>query len=197
MANFKKKALTLTNSVRWEHYLHIMAALLVVLVTIGVFFLRGMIKNPRSYGYLGIFILSFMGSATILLPVPGVAAVLAGGWLLNPLFVALLAGIGEALGEVTGYMLGYSGREVLEGRALYRPLKEWMARRGYITLFAFSVVPNPVFDVVGVMAGALRFPLWKFLLICLAGKTIKSLGIAFAGDWGLDWAISYFHQFIG
>jgi membrane protein YqaA with SNARE-associated domain len=48
-------------------------------------------------------------------------------------------------------------------------------------MFVFSAIPNPVFDVVGVAAGAVRMPLWRFFFSVLAGKILKDIALAGGG----------------
>jgi uncharacterized membrane protein YdjX (TVP38/TMEM64 family) len=57
-----------------------------------------------------------------------------------------------------------------------------MEQRGDITIFVLSVIPNPFFDLAGIAAGTLRYPLWRFLLACWLGKTIKTTVVAWAGS---------------
>jgi len=101
---------------------------------------------------------------------------------LPPLLVGLAAGVGEALGELTGYAAGFGGRAVIEDQRAYDRLADWMQRRGGITVFVLSVFPNPFFDLAGIAAGTLRYPLWRFLLVCWLGKTIKTIVVAWAGS---------------
>ncbi len=131
-------------------------------------------------GYPTIAILSFVASASIFVPVPGVIAVCWGGMLLSIPLVAVVAGTAESLGELTGYAAGFGGRGLMKERTIYKRLEGWMTRYGVAVLFVLSVIPNPVFDVAGVAAGALRYPIWKFLLVVWVGKCIKSFGIAYA-----------------
>lgn len=56
-----------------------------------------------------------------------------------------------------------------------------MERHGLWAVFLFSAIPSPVLDIVGVAAGALRLDLWKFLVVCWLGKTIKTLAVAWGG----------------
>ena len=125
----------------------------------------------------------------MVIPLPSTAAIFFGGELLTPVYVGLIAGVGEAIGEITGYALGYSGHEVIERNRFYKRLEGWVRKRGWIVVFLFSIIPNPLFDVLGIAAGALRYPLRQFLLIAWAGKTIKNLGIAYAGSLGANWVI--------
>ncbi|MBI2305621.1 MAG: VTT domain-containing protein [Chloroflexi bacterium] len=156
--------------------------ILIFLLTIAIAALgQRFFRDLTSLGYLGVLIISFIGTSTIVLPAPSWAAVFAAGALFNPFLVAVMAALGEATGELTGYLLGYGGKNIVEKSRLYSHAQRWMQRRGLLTVFLVSVIPNPVFDMVGVAAGAVRFPVWKFFLVCVVGKFIKSLGIAFLG----------------
>jgi len=57
---------------------------------------------------------------------------------------------------------------------------------GYILLIA-ATIPNPFFDLVGIAAGALRFPLVRFLTLAFIGNLIKMYAIASAGYYSLQW----------
>jgi hypothetical protein len=50
-----------------------------------------------------------------------------------------------------------------------------------------SATLNPFFFPAGLAAGGLRFGIIKYTIICIIGKTIKGLSVAFAGYWGLRW----------
>ena len=66
-------------------------------------------------------------------------------------------------------------------------MKKW----GAVTIFIFSVVPF-VFDLVGLAAGALRFPLWKFILLCWLGRTLLYVVIAVLAALGWEALLPYF-----
>lgn len=159
--------------------------LLVVIIVLGIsvviFVFRDRFAELAAIGYPGIFTVSLLGNATIILPAPSLALVFAMGSALPPVLVGLSAGIGEALGELTGYAAGVGGRGVIEDQEMYARLKSWMQRRGGITIFALSAVPNPFVDLAGIAAGTLRYPLWRFLLFCWLGKTLKTILVAWAG----------------
>jgi uncharacterized membrane protein YdjX (TVP38/TMEM64 family) len=82
-------------------------------------------------------------------------------------------------------MAGYSGQTWVDENPTYNRLTRWMQRYGALTIFVLAVIPNPVFDVGGVIAGALRLPPWKFLLSCAAGKVVKNIIFALAGHYGI------------
>jgi membrane protein YqaA with SNARE-associated domain len=144
------------------------------------------LEQFAQWGYVGIFLVSFLGNATVILPAPSLAMVFAMGGILNPLLVGLVAGPAEALGELTGYLAGYSGRAAVENRRVYGRLSGWVQRNGALTVFVLSAVPNPFFDLAGIAAGVLRYPLRRFLLFCWLGKSIKTTVFAFAGAYSLE-----------
>jgi len=177
-------------------------AILIILAVFAISFVLFIITDKVSpdvedLGYLGVFLATLLGNATIILPLPAGAAVIAGGALLSPILVALVGGVGATLGELTGYGAGYGGKALLEKRDLYRRIEGWMHAHGTIVLFVLSVIPNPFFDVAGLAAGSVRFPLWRFLLVVWAGKTIQYTGVAFAGAWGSEQVIEWLERIVG
>ena len=115
----------------------------------------------------------------MVLPVPALVSVCAVSLVANPVFVGLLGGLGEAVGELTGYAVGFGGRGVVERRGFYDKAEDWMARRGTLVLFLVSLIPNPIFDVVGIAAGATRFPLTRFFVTVWVGKSLKGVMVAY------------------
>lgn len=164
----------------------ILALAAVIGITIFIFSIRDQAEQLARYGIPGIFLLSVLSNATLILPAPGIAITFAAGAVFNPFFVALAAGAGSALGELTGYVAGFSGRAVIEDGALYRKLESWTSRYGNWTILVLAFIPNPLFDVAGVAAGALRMPLATFLFWTWIGKTIKMLIFALAGSESID-----------
>lgn len=99
----------------------------------------------------------------------------------HPVLLAVAAGAGAAIGEMSGYLAGYSGQTIAERTPFMDKLTGWMKRWGGPTIFLLAAIPNPFFDAGGMIAGMLKMPLWKFLLFCVAGKIIKMLLFAYAG----------------
>jgi membrane protein DedA with SNARE-associated domain len=151
--------------------------LLAVAIMVGIVYVYW--QNPRifkdlqAYGYLGAFVISVILNATILLPVSNMAIMMAlGATLPVPTMVGLAGGLGAAIGEMTGYVAGRSGRGLLAKSNLYNRVEGWVRRWGWIAVFVLSIFPF-VFDIVGIIAGALRMPLWKFFVACWLGRTIS------------------------
>ena len=161
--------------------------LLVVGLTVGIYLLRDQAKWLTSLGYIGIFFLSILANATIILPAPGVAFVFVMGDVFHPLLVALAAGAGAAIGELSGYLAGYSGNIVIQNRVHAQQLMGWMKKYGGWTILVLAFIPNPIFDLAGIVAGMLKMPLWKFLVFCMIGKILKMLLFAYAGSLSIPW----------
>jgi membrane protein YqaA with SNARE-associated domain len=178
-----------------ELYLRILVLILVLGVTVSIFVFRDRVANLAGYGYLGAFLISLLSSATIILPVPGIAVIFALGATYDPYLVGLAAGVGSALGELSGYMAGYSGQGVFKKSKTYLRMERWMRRRGSMVILVLAFVPNPIFDLAGAAAGILKYPIWKFLLFCFLGKTPRSILVAFAGAWALEGVLKFLQRY--
>jgi membrane protein YqaA with SNARE-associated domain len=160
------------------------AALLVTVgITVGLILLRNQIRELPEVGYPAVFLISLIGNATIILPTPSMAVVFGVSGALNPVAVGIVAGLGSALGEMTGYLAGVAGRVVVEDREVYNRVEKWMRRRGVLVIFVLGLIPNPVFDIGGMIAGALRMPFWQFLLAAWAGKGLRLVIFALGGHY--------------
>ena len=165
-------------------YLLLLAAalLVVILVTVLVQKPTNFDEYIKSSGYIGVFIMALVGSASPIWPLPGSWAVfIAAGLGLNPIILGLLGGLGEPIGELTGYTAGFGGQVALQRFKRYKQIEGWMRRWGGPTIFVVSAIPNFFIKAATIAAGGLRYPIWKFFLFCWAGKTVKSLAFAFAG----------------
>ena len=144
----------------------------------GIFRFSSHLEGFKQYGVLGAFLASFIGSTSIFLPVPAffVIGAIAASPDSNWAVVAAASTAGGALGQFTSYLAGYGGRVVInkEQSAWYRRAEDWMKRYGSLTIFVFALTFMPV-DAVGIVAGALRFPYWKYLVAIFLGYLPKTL----------------------
>ena len=177
---------------RGAYILGIAGVVITLAMAVAVVYYWEFFRALQGYGYAGAFFISILGGATIIIPVPMLAVVFAlGGVMHYPVLVGLAAGLGETLGALTIYMTGYGGGTPLANsshgkiQTAYSHLTEWIERRGSLVLFVLSAVINPFFYPAALAAGALRFGIKRYFLICWGGKTIKGLTIAYAGYWGL------------
>jgi len=177
-----------------RHFLPLLALLFVIAITVGIFcFYRqnpDVVEKLKGYGYLGAFLISLTFNATLILPAGNILILsVLGAVLPSAIIVGLVGGAGAAIGELTGYMAGYSGRGLAQRSRMYHRVEGWMRRWGSLTVFVMSVVPF-VFDLTGIAAGVLRFPLWKFFVLCWLGRTLLYVGAALAGAWGWEAVLS-------
>ena len=154
---------------------------LVLALSITLFIYRKDVQKIAYFGYGGIFFLSILTNATLILPLPGVVFTSAMGAVFNPFWVAIAAGTGAALGETTGYLAGYSGQIIIDRKDWYETLTKWMRKYGNLTILVMAIIPNPFFDLAGMAAGMLKLPFYRFLFWCSIGKIIKMLLFAYTG----------------
>jgi membrane protein DedA with SNARE-associated domain len=166
---------------RYLTLVRILVLVFVIALTVTLFLVRDKIKNLEAYGYPGIFLISIFANATVIVPLPGVLLTSAMGVLFNPFWVALAAGTGAALGELTGYLTGFSGQAVVENRKWYDRFVGWMKKYGDITITVLAFIPNPLFDMAGIVAGTLKMPVHRFLFWTMLGKILKMLLFAYGG----------------
>ena len=144
--------------------------------------------NIETAGYTSIWFLAFIGAALVFLPVSALAAVCVAATVdLNPFLIAVVAASAEALGELTGYLAGMGGKSFFERNRFYLRFKNLFSRYAALTLLVGSTIPNPLFDVMGVAAGSILYPVRKFLLLVFIGKTIKFTWVALGCYYGVTW----------
>lgn len=149
------------------------------------------VDSLKEYGYLGAFLISIVLNATVVLPAGNFLVLAAlGAALPSPTLVGVVGGLGAAIGELTGYFAGYSGQTFITKNKLYLRFENWLKRWGSPTIFLLSAAPL-FFDIAGLVAGVLRFPLWKFFIACWLGRTVLYVVIAWAGALGWDALLSF------
>jgi len=140
-------------------------------------------------GYSSIWLLAFVGAALVFVPVGALAGVCVAASPiadLNPFILGIVCGSAEAVGELTGYAAGVGGKVVFNHNRFYLRFKSLFERYAGLTLFFGSIIPNPLFDVMGIAAGSILYPIRKFLLLVFLGKVIKFTWVALGCFWGLN-----------
>jgi membrane protein DedA with SNARE-associated domain len=184
--NKPKSSRFLTNLLR------ILALFAVVGVTLYIYSIRHRVDEFAALGYPGIFLIALLANATILLPAPGVAVIYAMGAVFNPWGVGLAAGLGGAIGELSGYLAGFSGQTVVERMDVYDRVRPWVEKYGGWAILVLSAVPNPFFDIAGIAAGIAKMPLGTFLLFTGIGQLIKMTVFALAGHYSISLLSTFF-----
>jgi membrane protein YqaA with SNARE-associated domain len=182
-------------SAKWAYILGIIGVILTILMFAAIIYYGEEIGRLKQYGYIGAFLISVLGGATIIIPVPMLAVVFALGHAMADPWSALLLAISAALGELVGaltiYMTGHGAGRVItsskHGRiqSAYERMLGLMEKRGHLVLFIVASVINPFFYPAALAAGALRLGLRRYIFIVLAGKLIKCSTVVYAGYFGL------------
>ena len=168
---------------RWRTIGRVGGFTLVVAITVAIIVWGEEIPNLPIYGYPAVFLISLVGNATLILPAPFYIVVGAAGTTLDPLTVGIVAGLGAALGELTGYLAGASGKGSVEEKRHYKWLERHMKKSGPIVIFLLGAIPNFFFDIGGLLAGVTRMPVWQFILVAWAGKSVRMTIIALVGSY--------------
>ena len=151
-----------------------------------------LIDRLEDYGYLGAFLISLLLNATVVLPAGNFLVLAAlGATMPSPTLVGLAAAFGAAFGEMTGYLAGYSGRALIpQNNKWYIRIHNWLDRFGVLAVFGLSAAPL-LFDVAGMAAGVMRFPVGKFFVACFLGRSLLYVLLAWAGALGWDRVIDW------
>jgi membrane protein YqaA with SNARE-associated domain len=178
-----------------QYFPHILALVFAIAIVAVVPFLPIKWHELKGYGYLGIFVINVIGSATLFFPVPGLAVAFVGGGVnFNPLIVAVVGAAGSTLGEITGWLAGWGGQVVVEKSKRYAQIESWMRRYGDVTVFVMAAIPNPLFDLAGLASGSLRYPLWRFLGAAFLGKLVKYTVVTLLGAASFPGLLHFFNQ---
>jgi membrane protein YqaA with SNARE-associated domain len=177
----------LTPGQRLRQMLPLLAAILITIIVggLGVYY-RAELMSLGRYGLIGIFLINLINNATVILPAPfGIALTCLFAGVAHPLLVAVAGGLGSAVGEFTAYMAGSGGNAVIPHGRIYRLMRYYIRKAGVVFIFLLAAIPNPLFDVGGLIAGALKMPPLVFLAATFAGKTVRYVLIVYGCLGGL------------
>ncbi|UCH70916.1 MAG: VTT domain-containing protein [Candidatus Bathyarchaeota archaeon] len=135
-----------------------------------------------SYGYFGIFVISLVGALSIFFPIPYTVVIFTLGGLFDPFLIAVAAGLGSAIGEFSGYVLGFYGRKVIstERRRKMEFMVKVFDRFGPLAIFLFALTPLPD-DILFIPLGIMRYSFLRAFIPALIGKMSMNLIVAFSG----------------
>jgi membrane protein YqaA with SNARE-associated domain len=140
-----------------------------------------------QYGYFGIFLISLIGSMSIIFPIPYTVIIFTLGERFEPIWIAVAAGIGSAIGEFSGYLLGVGGRKAISER--YKKKMNFLVKvfnhYGSITIFVFALTPLPD-DLLFIPLGVMRYSLLRAFVPALIGKFLMCLIVAYSGRFSIQ-----------
>lgn len=144
-------------------------------------FLNQIISFIYDYGYLNLFIMSFLASTV--LPIGSEALVVAlvhKGF--NPFNVIMVATAGNFLGSCFTYYIGLKGRPLIE--KYFSPSPEQLARSerlfkkyGIYTLL-FTWVPG-IGDIITMVAGLMHISFKQFSILVFIGKLGRYFSVVY------------------
>jgi len=104
---------------------------------------------------------------------------------LNPILVGIFAGLGAAVGELTGYVIGMGGSKFIEEKPEFVAMRKIYEKYGLWSIFIFAAIPFP-FDIIGIICGVLKVRPLLFFILTAGGKVTSRLMLAAAGKQGAD-----------
>jgi len=145
--------------------------------------LEAWLQQFTQFGYLGIFIISFIGSVSVIFPIPYTLVIFGLGSVLDPVLVAVSGGLGAALGEFSGYALGYYGTSKIseERRKKMDFMLKVFDKYGPIAIFLFALTPLPD-DLLFIPLGVMRYSFVKAFIPAILGKTLMTFIVAYSGQ---------------
>ena len=158
-----------------------------ILIVVAMTLFRETIAQLGNWGYVGAFVINGISSASVVLPAPGGAIVLLMAPDYNPLLLGIAAGLGGALGSLTAYLVGVHARPALQGRRLYPRAHRLMHRFGSVILLLATLMPVSPGDFVGVLAGATKYPIRKYLIYVTIASVIKMTVMVYAAIASFAW----------
>lgn len=171
-----------TNTIR---ILYIVLFTISVLLLFSPIYFRYNFNQLKSLGIFGIMLFNFISSSTLFFPAPGFIATGIGGALYNPILVAIASSVGSTLGESIGFIFGHSSRKITHPKdhtfmeSLYKVIHH---KHGALFIIILAFIPNPFFDVAGILAGLALYPLRKFLMLVFIGRFARDIIVAYIGS---------------
>ncbi len=180
----------LIKPVRWHRLVTIVVSSVVISVGLAYLFqklltpVQPVLNRFAWLAYIGVFVVQLLSNLTIIAPVPIASVIMvsiATRW--NPFLVALFASLGGTLGELSGYVAGYVAEKaaINESTPGFNRIRGWMNRYGPWAIAFLAFQPVLPFDIGGMVAGAARMSLWKFLPALWLGKFPKYLILTYFG----------------
>ena len=128
-----------------------------------------------DFGYLGILLISFVGSIIVFVPIPYFPVLITAAFNdnLNPTLIALSSAIGAVIAKLIIFYASYYGRNMLSSKIKGKmiPLQRLLGRYGGIGAFIAAVSPIPD-DIVYIPLGLAKYSPWKFAIATFLGKFV-------------------------
>jgi len=132
---------------------------------------------------------------SVFVPIPYTIIIFTMGGLLRfePLWIAIVAGLGSSVGEFSGYLIGASGRKAFseKNRKKIDFLMKLFNKFGSAAIFLFALTPLPD-DLLFIPLGVMRYSPIRAFIPAFLGKFLSNLIIAYAGRLSIEIISSIF-----
>jgi len=131
--------------------------------------------------------MSLIGACSIIIPIPYTIIIFLIAKQYDPILLAITGGAGAAIGEFTGYLLGFYGQKILseERRRKMEFMVKLFGRYGPLAIFAFALTPLPD-DLLFIPLGILRYKFIKAFIPAILGKILMVFLLAYFGRIGAE-----------
>ncbi len=166
-----------------EEHDYVTSAILIlsgVVLAVGSYYFSRTIQNP-SVSYAFAFFISLLSGASLFFPVASWASIIGMAPNLNPITLSFCAALGSSLGEFSGYFLGNGTSRIVKKKfkKYHVAYTDALKKYGLIVLFLLAFIPNPLFDVAGILSGAIGMPLLSFFIPVFLGRFCRYLLMIF------------------
>lgn len=143
----------------------------------------------KEFGFIGVFLISFIGTATVLIPIPYTLIIfwVSAGSGITAWVIIMSSAVGSALGEGVGYLIGYSAKSVVgekRQKKLNSMLKVLLRYKNLwpVLVFIFALTPLPD-DLLFIPLGLAHFSFVRIFIPCLIGKIAMLTILVYMGKY--------------
>jgi membrane protein DedA with SNARE-associated domain len=135
--------------------------------------IAGLFTFFANLGYLGIFVISFLGSIIVFVPIPYFPILIGAAFNkhLDPNMISLSSAVGAVTAKLIIFYASYYGSNILDTNTKKRmaPLQRLLRKYGWLGAFLAALTPIPD-DLVYIPLGITRYSPWRFASATFSGK---------------------------
>lgn len=158
------------------------------------------LNTSPMFRNLVLTLLGFFGAVSVLIPIPYTALIFSLSSIypgLEPLETSLFVGLGSGLGEITGWLVGKSIKNIIRsedqsiGENFMTFLSHEIEKRTIlipVLIFFFALTPLPD-DMLFIILGAMNYSLVRALVPCILGKILMVQLLVISGK-AIGWLVS-------
>ncbi len=137
--------------------------------------IAGLFTFFANLGYLGIFLISFVGSIIVFVPIPYFPILIGAAFNknLDPNLISLSSAVGAVTAKLIIFYASYYGSNILNTNTKKRiaPLQRLLRKYGWLGAFLAALTPIPD-DLVYIPLGITKYSPWRFASATFSGKFI-------------------------